>query len=99
LSTAEAKYVALSYSVQEAIWLRQPISELNGDQVTDATVLYQGNQSAISLMKNPQFHGRAKYIDLGYHYQCERVTDGTILLKYCQSDNMVADMLTKDLHC
>ena len=54
LSTAEAEYIALSGAVQEAIWMRQLTSELSsGDGPTKATVIYEDNQSGISLAKNP----------------------------------------------
>ena len=99
LSTAEAEYIALSGAVQEAIWLRQLTLELSsGDVPKGATVIHEDNQSAISLAKNPQFHGRAKHIDIRHHFVREKVNDGTIELNYCRTDDMVADMLTKGLN-
>ena len=47
-------------------------------------MIYEDNQSAISLAKNPQFHGRAKHIDLRHHFIREQVADKSIELKYCQ---------------
>ena len=68
LSTAEAEYIALSSSVQEAIWLKQLTSELSCEHSSSkATVIYEDNQSAISLAGNPQFHGRAKHLDIRHH--------------------------------
>ena len=56
LSTAEAEYIALSGGVQEAIWIRQLITELSGKhEPTKGTVIYEDNQSATYLAKNPQF--------------------------------------------
>ena len=98
LSTAEAEYIALLGAVQEAIWIRQLVTELSGrHKPTKGTVIYKDNQSAISLAKNPQFHGRAKHIDLRRHFIRERVTDKSIELKYCPTEDMIADMLTKGL--
>lgn len=58
LSSAEAEYVA----VQEAIWLKRLIVELDkGNGQTEATVIYEDNQAATSLAKN---HGQAKHIDI-----------------------------------
>ena len=62
-----------------------------------ATVIHEDNQSAISLARNPQFHGRAKHIDIRHHFACEKVNDGTVELNYCPTNDMVADMLTKGL--
>lgn len=96
LSTAEAEYIALSGATQEAVWLRQLTSELRFKQ-TKPTVIYEDNQSAISLAQNAQFHGRMKHIDIRHHFVREKVSDGMIELKYCPSDQMLADMLTKGL--
>ena len=49
------------------------------------------------MTKNPQFHGRAKHVDIKYHYIREQVNDGTVELKYCPTNNMIADMFTKGL--
>ena len=40
---------------------------------------------------------RAKHIDIRHHFIRERVTDGTVKLKYCRTEDMVVDMLTKGL--
>ena len=49
------------------------------------------------MAENPQLHGRAKHIDIKYHFIREQVNSGTIELKYCQSEKMIADILTKGL--
>jgi transposase InsO family protein len=96
LSTAEAEYIALSSAAQESIWLRRLTSELGSPPET-ATTIYEDNQSAIAMTKNPQFHGRAKHIDIKYHFIREHVNSGNITLKYCPTDEMTADILTKPL--
>jgi hypothetical protein len=96
LSTAEAEYVALASSAQEAIWMRQLTTEL-GSAPTDATTIFEDNQSAISMASNPQFHGRAKHISIKYHFIRESVSDGMVKLRYCPTNEMIADMLTKGL--
>ena len=78
------------------MWLRQLNTDLQGES-SDPTVLYEDNQAAICLSKNPQSHGRSKHIDIRYHFIREQVTNRTIELKYCETGNMVADMLTKGL--
>ena len=96
LSTAEAEYVALSNAAQEAIWLRQLLTDMRSDPV-GATVILEDNQSAISMTKNPQYHGRAKHIDIKYHFVHDLLERETIQLKYCCSEDMIADILTKGL--
>ena len=96
LSTAEAEYIALSQAAQEAIWLRQLATDLQGES-PEPTVVYEDNQAAISLSKNPQSHGRSKHIEIKYHFIREQVSKKNIEVKCCQTDNIVADMLTKGL--
>ena len=96
LSTTEAEYITLSQAAQEAIWLRQLYTDLQGEPPEPITV-YEDNQAAICLSKNPQSHRRSKHIEIKYHFIREQVNKKTIELKYCQMSNMVADMLTKGL--
>ena len=96
LSTAEAEYMALSSAAQEAVWLRQLTAELRSPPET-ATTIFEDNQSAIAMTKNPQFHGRAKHIAIKYHFIREQVQNGTIKLKYCPTSQMLADIFTKGL--
>ena len=102
LSTAEAEYVALSGAAQECFWLRQLEKEL-GCSSEGPTLLFEDNQSAIAMAKNPQFHGRAKHIDIRHHFVREQVANGSIKLDYCSTTDMTADMMTKGLtreqHC
>ena len=94
LSTAEAEYVALASAAQEAVWLRELIHQLDGPS-KEATIMYDDSQSAIAMTKNPQFHGRSKHIAIKYHYIRGEVEKGTVRLVYCQTTDMLADILTK----
>ena len=62
-----------------------------------AIVIYEDNQSAISIAKNPQFHGGVKQINIKFHFVQDQVSNINIKLVYCQTDDMIADMLTKAL--
>ena len=68
-----------------------------GNPPKGPVVILEDNQSTIAMARNPQFHGRAKHIDIRHHFVRERVGDGTIVLRYCRAEEMVADMLTKGL--
>lgn len=96
LSTAEAEYVAMASAAQESVWLRQLIAELTNAS-KPSTLIYEDNQSAIAMTKNPQFHGRAKHIDIKHHFIREQVAQGVITLEYCPTTEMTADILTKGL--
>ena len=96
LSTAEAEYVALASAAQESLWLQQLISDLTKQPVKQM-VIFEDNQSTISMARNPQFHGCSKHIALKYHFIRDQVSDGKIDLKYCNTSDMVADIMTKGL--
>ena len=91
-STTEAEYIALSLAAQEAIWLRRLLFEIDS-----LTTLYEDNQRAIELSKNPKFHNRTKHIDISCQFIRERVLSKEISVTYCSTDNMLADVMTKGL--
>ena len=62
------------------------------------TVLMEDNQGAICIAKNPVSHARTKRIDVRYHYIREALNEETIELKYCPTNEMIADIFTKLLH-
>ena len=96
LSTMEAEYVALAHATKEAIWLRALLGELHLG--TDApTIISTDNLAAIAFSQDHQFHGRSKHIDIRHHFVRERITDGTILVPHCSSEENAADILTKAL--
>ncbi len=57
-STAEAEYMALASAAQEAVWMQQLVTDLKINQA-GPKVMFEDNQSAICIAKNPQFHRRA----------------------------------------
>ena len=76
--------------------MRQLISELTKKSITPTTI-HEDNQSAICLSKNPQFHGKSKHIAIKYHFVRDQVKKGTIQVRYCRTEEMPADMMTKGL--
>ncbi len=95
LSTAEAEYVSGCLGTQEAVWLRRFIEGL-GEKL-NTPILNMDNQGAIALGKNPVHHNRTKHIDIKYHFIREKVLNGEIDLRYCPTQDMIADTLTKAL--
>jgi hypothetical protein len=59
-------------------------------------IMNEDNQSAMSLAKNPQFHGLTKHINIKFHYLRELVEQNMIELSYCPSDIMVAGCRLSD---
>lgn len=96
LSTTESEYMAASEAAKELVWLQSLLSELMVVKL-QAPVFYMDNQSAIRLVKNPEFHKRTKHIDVAYHSIREKWEDGFFDLKYVATDEQVADIMTKAL--
>jgi len=94
LSTSEAEYIALSYAVQEAIWLKSLLTSV-GVVVDKPIIIKEDNQGAIAIAKDPVKHTRAKHIDIRFHFLRDVIKRGDIELEYCSTENMTADILTK----
>ena len=52
---------------------------------------------AICLTRNPQFHRRSTHIAIKYHFIRDEVQKGNLNIQYCNTEEMVADMMTKGL--
>jgi hypothetical protein len=96
LSTTEAEYMATSQCTKEAIWLRKFMADVGLVQV-GATSIMCDNQGCIALAKNLTHHSCTKHIDIQHHFIREKLESGEIGLKYCPTQDMVADVLTKAL--
>lgn len=63
----------------------------------NATIIYCNNQGAIALAKNPESYACSKHINIQWHYQQEKIADGSITLKYVPTSEQITDGLTKPL--
>eukprot|EP01127_Copromyxa_protea_P008684 TRINITY_DN199_c0_g1_i24.p1 TRINITY_DN199_c0_g1~~TRINITY_DN199_c0_g1_i24.p1 ORF type:complete len:296 (+),score=39.86 TRINITY_DN199_c0_g1_i24:547-1434(+) len=93
LSSMEAEYIALTSTCKEAMWLRQLNKDVTGIEIP-MTIL-EDNQSTIKLASNHIHNDRSKHIDVRYHWTREKVEQKQVILEYCQTSLMAADMLTK----
>uniref|UniRef100_A0AAV1UIR5 Uncharacterized protein n=1 Tax=Peronospora matthiolae TaxID=2874970 RepID=A0AAV1UIR5_9STRA len=95
LSSTEAEYMALSEATQEATWLKTFMRDLGEEAGDNALTIYEDNQGAIALAENPEFHKRTKHIDIRYHFVREKVEKNQVVLQYCPTQDMLADIMTK----
>ncbi|KAA3469003.1 Retrovirus-related Pol polyprotein from transposon TNT 1-94 [Gossypium australe] len=93
-SSAEAKYVSTEVVANQAIWLRKILANLE-QNTNKATVILVDNKSAIAITKNPVRHGRTKHMNVTFHAIREAERLGEISVRYCKSEDQVADVLTK----
>ena len=96
LSTTEAEYIAAVEAGKEITWMHQLLDEL-GYSSTHPHTLCMDNQSAITVAKNPEHHGRMKHLDLRYHWLRDTVATGAIQPTFIPTNVMTADMMTKAL--
>ena len=96
LSTCEAEYMAITYAMQEANFLRNLYSDMTGCDKNFVT-LYVDNQGAIALAENPIHHQRSKHIDVRFHFIRSEVEAGIVRLLYIPSEANIADLFTKPL--
>ena len=61
------------------------------------TILHNDNEATIRMNSVPivNFAGRSKYIARKYFSVHEQVENGSLLLKWTGTDDMIADVLTK----
>jgi len=93
LSTTEAEYIAAVEAGKEIKAFRSLFWEM-GRLVTTLLI---DNQSAISVAKNPDHHGRMKHLDLRYHWLRDEVEYNHISPHYIPTGENAADILTKAL--
>jgi len=96
LCSTEAEYVAATEAAKEAIWLRGLLEELGYAQ-EKPTPLFCDNTSAIALVENPVLHDRTKHIKRKMHFVRDAAIQGEIELKFCRTEDQLADVLTKGL--
>ena len=97
LSTTEAEYVAACDAAKEAMWLQQLLAELQVIDNSNVPTLNQDNQSAIFIEKNHSVKQRTKHIEIKYHFIRMFIQEGKLAVKYCPTNEMTADILTKPL--
>lgn len=97
LSTCEAEYMALASTIQECLYLEQLLGGIDNYNYTQ-TIVHEDNQGTIALAKNPVNRQRCKHFDIKYHFIRSTVIEGRVILMYCSTDNMIADVMTKPVN-
>ena len=97
LSSTEAEYVAISEAAREACWLRNMYTELGLLQENIPMLIKGDNESALAMVKNPQFHKRSKHIATCWHWVRELAEENIIRVESVRDLDQTADVLTKPL--
>ena len=95
-SSTEAELVGMSDSGNQVIWTRNFLSALSYD-MPPATI-YQDNMSTIQLINNGRSNSeKTRHVDIKYFFLHDRIIHGDICVKYMNTKDMIADVLTKPL--
>jgi len=95
-SSTEAEVIALHDLVQHLLWV-QGIYDSLGVDYEKPSIIHDDNEATIKLNSSPivNFSGRSKYIARKYFSVYEHVENGKVILRWCGTDDMIADFLTK----
>lgn len=96
ISTTEAELMASTPAVVDMIWIDRFLKELGRDTGLKPKLLID-NQSAIKLIKNPEFHPRTKHIDIRYYFAREKYEEKLFDIEFVRSEDQRADVFTKPL--
>ena len=93
LSSCEAEYMSMTYAMQEGLFIRQLLHDLNYPDLKISLLV--DNKGAIELGRNPVHHKRSKHIDIRFHFLRQKVQDGILVLNHVASNENYADLFTK----
>jgi hypothetical protein len=97
-SSTESEYISASEASQEAIWMKEFITEPGVvPSALDPMTIYCDNMGAIANAQEPRSHNKLKHIKLRFHSIHEYVEDGNLKICKLHTDLNVADSLTKAL--
>jgi hypothetical protein len=95
LSSTEAEYVSASIATQEALWIRSLLREW-GLSMSMPTTIWCDNKGAIQIAQGPVNNKRTKHVDIRFHHIRDHVEKGDIVVDHIPTENMPADLLTKN---
>ena len=106
LSTTESEYIALSTATREVLLMRELTEEMYQQgcitqklHPTFHCKIFEDNSGAIYLatgVEHPKMRPRTKHINIKYHHFRTKVMDGTLSIHQVATEDMLADILTKN---
>lgn len=93
-STAKAEFVAATFAVNQVLWLRKIMIDLQLEQ-EESTKILVNNQAAIAISPNPIFYGKSKHFNIKFYFLREVQKNGEEMLVYCKSQEQVVDIFAK----
>ena len=96
-SSTEAEISAVNEIVSELLWCRDVLEELGYEQ--KRMPISEDNLSCITMLqKEPRsFHSKSRHVRVKWAFFRQEYNKRTLVLRYCPTAKMVADLLTKPL--
>ena len=94
-SSTQAEIIAMSDAVEESIWVKNLLLEL--DQKQTMVTLQADNQPGISTVQNAKISKGNKHIAVRYYFIKDYVKQKELEIKYVPTKENVADIMTKAL--
>ena len=94
-NTTEAEYVAASLCSKDIRYVQNMLNELGIS--TETPVLYCDNQSSIHQIYGSSISHKLRHISIKYHMIRGQVENGNMIVKWINSADQLADILTKPL--
>ena len=85
----------MSFACQEGLYISKLVDDLKLTTSLSPVIMNVDNQGAMSLAKNKLSNSRSKHIDIRCHFIRDHVTKNELELIYVQSEDNVADLMTK----
>ncbi|XP_037494092.1 uncharacterized protein LOC119370321 [Jatropha curcas] len=103
-STAEAEFIAATAAVNQVLWIKKLMCDLNMEQKSGVEI-FVDNQAIIAISNNPVFHGKIKhfniklffFFNIKLFFLREIQENGGATLVYCKTEDQIADLFTKPL--
>jgi ribosomal protein S24E len=96
-SSFEIEIKALDELIRALVWVRGFLTELGYDQSEISTPIYIDNEAAIKVGNTYQLSEKTSHMVVRLNYIHQQVRNKTVVLKYIDTGNNVADTLTKAL--
>jgi hypothetical protein len=93
-SSCSAEYVSASIACKQAIHAENIISFL-GFSCTKPYLMYTDSTACLSIATNVHTLGNVRHLAIRYNLVRCYVTIGEITMRYCVTEEMIADLLTK----
>lgn len=88
--------MALAEGCQELIWTRHLLEEI-GVAIEQPIEVFEDNQSCIKMVNSERIERRSKHIETRYFFVRDLQQKQMINVRYCPTETMLADLLTKPL--